>query len=81
MLAKMINGRPLMARGKILRNGKLIISNPREEDFIEAGYKPVEDNKIADKEGFERVPEYTETEEKIIINYHYEELTDEESIA
>lgn len=56
----------------------VIIVNPREEDWLEAGYKTVEDNRLEEKEGFYQVPEYTEEEDKIVATYHYEEITDEE---
>lgn len=60
----------------------VVCVNPREEDFIEAGYKLVEDNRLEEKEGYYQVPEYSEDDEYIYINYHYEEIPDEqETIA
>lgn len=81
MLAKLENGLLKIAGGKILRYDKWVVSNPREEDFIAAGYKPFENNRLPEKEGFYQVPEYTETEGKIVATYHYEELPDEEVMA
>ena len=77
MLAKLENGQLKVALGKILRYENWIVSNPREEDFIKAGYKPVEFNPLPEKEGYYQVPEYTEEEDKIIVNYHYEEVQEE----
>ena len=77
MLAKLIDGQIKYAGGKILHIDDEIIVNPREEDFIRAGYKEVIDNRLPEKEGYYQVPEYSETEENIIINYHYEEIIDE----
>lgn len=82
MLCKLVDGHLKIASGKILVYEDLIISNPRDEDFLNAGYKPVEDNRLPDKEGYYQVPEYTEEDDKIVINYHYEEIPDEqETIA
>ena len=80
MLCKLVNGQLKVASGRILVCGDLIISNPREVDFINAGYKPVEDNRLEDKEGYYQVPEYTEEEDKIVVTYHYEEIADDETI-
>ena len=77
MLCKLVDGQLKVAGGRILVWGDLIISNPRDEDFINAGYKPVEDNRLPEKEGYYQVPEYTEEEDKIVINYHYEEIPEE----
>lgn len=77
MLAILIDGHIKYAGGKILIIGDEVIVNPREEDFIRAGYKPVIDNRLPEKEGYYQVPEYSETEENIIINYHYEEIIDD----
>lgn len=82
MLAKFIDGQIKIAGGKIIHNGDEVIVNPRDEDFIRVGYKPVEDNRLPEKEGFYQVPEYTEEEDKIVATYHYEEIPDEqETIA
>lgn len=80
MLAKLINGQIKYAGGKILIIDDEIIVNPREEDWKRAGYKPVIDNRLPEKEGYYQVPEYSETEENIIINYHYEEIPDEQEV-
>ena len=80
MLAKLENGQLKIASGKVLRYDNWIVSNPREEDFIKAGYKPVEDKILEEKEGFYQVSEYTEKEDKIVATYHYEELPDEQEI-
>lgn len=80
MLAKLENCQLKIASGKVLRYDNWIVSNPREEDFIKAGYKPVEDKRLEEKEGFYQVAEYTEKEDKIVATYHYEELPDEQEI-
>ena len=56
----------------------VIITNPREEDWLEAGYKPVVCEQLEEKEGYYQVPEYTEEDDKIVATYHYEELPDEQ---
>ena len=82
MLAKFIDGQIRFAGGKVIHNGDEVIVNPRDEDWMRAGYKPVEFHPLPEKEGFYQVPEYTEEEDKIIVNYHYEEIPDdEETIA
>lgn len=80
MLAKFIDGQIRFAGGKLLKHDGWITTNPREEDFIKAGYKPVEFNPLPEKEGYYQVPEYTEEEDKIIVNYHYEEIPDDEEV-
>lgn len=79
MLAKFIDGQIRFAGGKLLKHDGWITTNPREEDFIDAGYKPVEFNPLPEKEGFYQVAEYIEEEDKIVANYHYVEIEDEET--
>ena len=81
MLAKFIDGQIKFAGGKKMEHDGIITVNPRDEDFINAGYKPVEEHRLEEKEGFYQVPEYTETEGKIVATYHYEDLPDEEIMA
>lgn len=81
MLARFENGQIRFAGGKVIHNGDEVIVNPREEDFIRIGYKPVEEHRLEEKEGYYQVPEYTEEEDKIVANYHYEEIVDEETDA
>lgn len=81
MLAKLENGQLKVASGKVLRYDNWVVSNPREEDFIKAGYKSVEINSLPQKEGYYQIPEYTEEDDKIVVNYRYEELHDEETVA
>ena len=80
MLAKVIDGQIRFSGGKLLRHDGWITTNPREEDFISAGYKPVVGEPLEEKEGFYQVPEYTEEEDKIVATYHYEEITDDEEV-
>ena len=80
MLAILVDGHLKVAGGKILIIDDEVIVNPREEDFKRAGYKEVIDNRLPEKEGYYQVPEYSETEENIVINYHYEEIPDEQEI-
>ena len=77
MLAKLINGNLQIAGGKILRYDDEITVNPREEDFIKAGYKPVVGERLEEREGFYQVAEYTENDNEIVATYHYEEIVDE----
>lgn len=82
VLAKLMNGVPKYAGGKTLIVGDEVIVNPREEDWLEAGYKPVVGERLEEKEDFYQVPEYTEEDDKIVATYHYEEIPDEqETIA
>ena len=80
MLAKLENGQLKVAGGKVLRYNDWVVSNPRDEDFIKAGYKPVEGKRLKEKEGFYQVAEYTEEEDRIVATYHYEELPNDETI-
>lgn len=82
MLAKILDGQIRFAGGKLLRHDGWITTNPREKDWLDAGYKPVVGERLEEKEGFYQVPEYTEEEDKIVATYHYEEIPDEqETIA
>lgn len=78
MLGKLVDGQLKIASGKILIIGDEVIVNPREEDWRRAGYKDIIDNPLPEKEGYYQVPEYSEDEKYIYINYHYEEIPDEE---
>lgn len=78
MLGKLEDGVLLRDGGQVLVYEDVVVANPREEDYLKAGYKEVEDNKLEDRDGYIQVAEYTETEDKIIINYHYEETADED---
>jgi len=80
MLGKLENGQIKFAYEKVLHIDGLIIVNPREEDYLRAGYKPIEDNILENKEGYYQLPEYTDAGDKIIANYHYEELDEEAEI-
>ena len=77
MLAKLENGKLIVAGGKVLKHNGWITSNPREKDFVDAGYKPVVGERLEEKEGFYQLPEYTEEEDKIVVTYHYEEIPDD----
>ena len=82
MLGKLENGNLKTAGGNKLEHDGKITVNPRDKDFIEVGYKPVEDNRLPEKDGYYQVAEYTEEEDKIVATYHYEEIVDEqETIA
>lgn len=80
MLAKFIDGKIKFAGGKLLKHDGWVTSNPREEDWLKAGYKPVVGEPLEEKEGFYQVPEYTEEEDKIVATYHYEEIPDGEEV-
>ena len=80
MLAKLENGQLKAASGKILKHDGWITTNPREKDWLDAGYKPVVGERLEEKDGFYQVPEYTEEEDKIVATYHYEEIPDDETV-
>lgn len=78
MLGKLEDGVLLKDSGQVLVYANVVVANPREEDYRRAGYKDVEDNRLEEREGYIQVAEYTETEDKIIINYHYEEAANDD---
>jgi len=80
MLGKLIDGHLKIASGNVLIIDDEVIVNPREEDWKRAGYKEVKDNRLPEKEGYYQVPEYSEDDEYIYINYHYEEIPDDETV-
>ena len=56
-----------------------VVANPREQDFIEAGYKKiVDEERLPDKEGFYQSPIYTDDEDKIITTYEYKECVEDD---
>lgn len=76
MLAKLENGH--LIKESIIHDGNTIIVNPRDEEYLAHGYKEVEDNRLPEKEGYYQRPTYTEEENKIVANYEYVKLEDEE---
>lgn len=75
MYGKIINGEIISAPEKMLQyeyKGKHICAiNPTKENYIQAGYKVVEYEKLLEGEGYEAV--YEETEDKIIVKYTLKE--------
>ena len=69
MYGKLEDGELKYASKVAIVNGDMIVTNPKEEDYVAAGYKLVVDNAPQDAEK-EYTPEYTEEEDKIIINYN-----------
>lgn len=56
-----------------------VVANPREQDFIEAGYKEIVDGeRLPDKEGFYQSPIYTDDGDKIITTYEYKEIVEDD---
>lgn len=82
MLGKIIDGR-LVVAGRIIKEGNTTITNPTEEKLKELGYKEIEytEKPQYDKEEQKIVEVYSEGEDKIIVSYGTEQLTDEEHNA
>lgn len=76
MYGKLVNGVLKLPTKKIKREGLLIL-NPTDETLALLGYKPIQYNKIEDKEGFYKQPVYSENENNIIVDYEYVEITGE----
>lgn len=68
MYGKIENGELKYASTVAIIDGDMVVTNPRTEDYVHAGYKEVVENAPADAEK-EYEPEYKEEEDKIIINY------------
>lgn len=78
MLGKLVNGNLISAHGKVLVFDDVVIANPREEDFIRAGYKDVIDGEhLPEKEGYYESPVYTDDGEVIRTTYEYKEVLDD----
>lgn len=73
MIGKIENGKFIEAYGKVLKNNGQIITNPREEDWLNAGYKRVvEGEHLEFRDGYMEVPTYEEDGDVIRATYHYE---------
>jgi len=68
MYGKLENGELKYASTVAIIDGDMVVTNPKPENYIHAGYKLIVDNAPQDAEK-EYTPEYTEEEDKIIINY------------
>ena len=77
MIGKLENGQLRLPNYKKIEHDGLITVNPTDIDYLAIGYKPIQYNKIEDKEGFYKVPVYSENENNIIVNYEYVEITEE----
>ena len=76
------SGEETIIEKEVIQEGsEVIVANPREEDFIKAGYKEVVDGeRLEEKEGFYQVPVYTEEDDKIITTYEYKEVSEDDSL-
>ena len=81
MLGKLIDGR-LVVAGRIVKEGKTIITNPTEEKLKELGYKTIEytEKPTFNKEE-ERLQEVYTDGETITVSYEVVELSAEEHNA
>ena len=68
MYGKIEDGELKYASKVAIIDGDMVVTNPKESDYIHAGYKKIIDNSPQDAEK-EYTPEYIEEENKIIINY------------
>lgn len=68
MYGKLENGELKYASKVAIIDGGMIVTNPKEENYIHAGYKKIVDNVPEDAEK-EYTPEYKEEKDKIVINY------------
>lgn len=68
MYGKLENGELKYASKIAIRDGNMIVTNPKDDDYRRAGYKLIVNNSPEDAEK-EYTPEYTEEEDRIIINY------------
>ena len=79
MLGKLENGNLKYASKRTVEHDGMITVNPNDEFFLGLGYKPVIHNHLEEKEGFYQVADsYQEENDNIIVNYRYEEITEEE---
>lgn len=71
MYGKLIKGELITVPEKMLQydygNKHICAINPTEENYIQAGYKPIEYEEVPEGDNSETV--YEETEEKIIVRY------------
>ena len=80
MLGKLVNGQLKYAGSKI-KTEALLVLNPTNETLSMLGYKEVEHKHLKEKEGFYQVVDsYEEKSDKIIVNYKYEEIVEEEEM-
>ena len=68
MYGKLENGELKYASTIAIIDGDMVVTNPKAEDYVHAGYKLIVDTPKEDAEK-EYMPEYIEEEDKIIINY------------
>lgn len=68
MYGKLLDGGLVYASKKAIVVDDVVITNPKHEDYIRAGYKKIINNPPEDADK-EYEPYYTETETEIIINY------------
>lgn len=68
MYGKLENGELKYASSVAIVKGDMIITNPKDEDYKQAGYKEIVNNEPEDADK-EYTPEYTEEDDKIIVNY------------
>lgn len=72
---KLIDGKLVYSTKQIEEGGRWVL-NPTPEILTKLGYKPVVDNKEI-KEGMYSIPEYSEDDEFIYINYTYQLIEEE----
>lgn len=79
MFGKIVNEKLVIATNKIITD-KGIQTNPKEKDYIDNGYKPIQySNKPKYDYKEEKLLEtYKETDNQILVEYIIEKLTDEE---
>ena len=76
MYGKLINGELIYPKRtkKIIKDGNWLVVEKTLQDLLDEGFKLVEFEDVEAEEGFELIPHYEETPEKIYVTYTQQEI-------
>ena len=76
MYGKLIGGELIYPKGtkQIIKDGNWLVVEKTLQDLLDEGFKVVEFEDVEAEEGFELIPHYEETPEKIYVTYTQKEI-------
>ena len=76
MYGKLIDGKLIYPKGtkQIIKDGNWLVVEKTLQDLLNEGFKVVEFENVEEEEGFELIPHFEETAEKIYVTYAQQEI-------